>query len=193
MSTAEEVKYYTDKRINRILHQSDPKIRAELAALRRGVGKKPGELPDLWGEFLLDLPESLQAKTSEPSRAEYAIYTAVTLYALHQQGKDPKSSSMNGPVAFGTALKKWCQGDEDAEERMLKKLKALSASSTIEEASAHLRSLVHLLRDKDIPIDYPSLAKDLLVFQSPAYKDKVLLKWARDFYRYSSETATKEE
>ena len=39
---------------------SDPnagRVRAQLATLRRGVGRKPGDMPDLWGLLFADMPE----------------------------------------------------------------------------------------------------------------------------------------
>ena len=56
-----------------------------LAQLRRGAGKKPGELPELWGMIFEKVPDELLGK-NEVSYAEWAIYTALTLYAVHRQG-----------------------------------------------------------------------------------------------------------
>ena len=47
--------------------------KAQLAQLRRGVGKRPGELPELWGIFLRNMPEELMGKEGRPSYAEWAI------------------------------------------------------------------------------------------------------------------------
>lgn len=63
-------------------------MRAQLAMLRRGVGKKPGDLPELWGILFGDLPEEFLSVSGEPTREEWAVYTALTLYALHQQGSE---------------------------------------------------------------------------------------------------------
>ena len=66
--------------------------KARLARLRRGVGKIPGELPELWGEFLNGIPEEFLSKSGEATKGEWAIYLSLTLYALHQQGNN---DSMN--------------------------------------------------------------------------------------------------
>ena len=71
-----------------------PQRRARLAELRRGVGHQPGDLPALWGSFLQELPKELWGRETaagecrEPSEAEWAVYLALTLYALHQQKLD---------------------------------------------------------------------------------------------------------
>ena len=69
--------------------------RAELAELRRGVGRAPGEKPMLWGTILTNLPEEFYGRNGEPSRAEWAIYIALTMFALHQQGHDIKTECMH--------------------------------------------------------------------------------------------------
>ena len=58
-----EIRKYVRAQLNllakddRTLEQSGAK--AQLAQLRRGVGKRPGELPELWGMFLKNMPEEL--------------------------------------------------------------------------------------------------------------------------------------
>ena len=84
--TVKQVELYTKNKLNKLLLQfGDNVLRAALAELRRGVGKKPGDIPQLWGYFLQDMPEEFFGN-KEPSKAEWAIYTALTLFALHQQG-----------------------------------------------------------------------------------------------------------
>ena len=79
-----------------------PQRRARLAELRRGVGHQPGDLPALWGSFLQELPKELWGRETaagecrEPSEAEWAVYLALTLYALHQQGEENGSMNEKG-------------------------------------------------------------------------------------------------
>ena len=49
-SMASAVYQFTAKRIEQLAARPDPAARAALAELRRGVGRKPGELPRLWGD-----------------------------------------------------------------------------------------------------------------------------------------------
>ncbi len=81
-----EVKACVTRQLRRLQVLPEPQRRAELAELRRGVGRQPGDLPALWGALLADMPEQLQGSNG-PSKAEWAVYTALTLFALHQQGK----------------------------------------------------------------------------------------------------------
>ena len=84
----QDVKLYAAQQLHRLQALPDNQRRAELAKLRRGIGHAPGELPELWGSFLLGMPESFQGR-SAPSAAEWAVYLALTLYAMHQQGERP--------------------------------------------------------------------------------------------------------
>ena len=81
-----EVKACVTRQLRRLQVLPEPQRRAELAELRRGVGRQPGDLPALWGALLADMPEQLQGSNG-PSKAEWAVYTALTLFALHQQGE----------------------------------------------------------------------------------------------------------
>ena len=117
----ESVRRVVAGKIRRILEmKNDGQRKAILANLRRGAGRVPGELPELWGEFLGDLPEELYGSKRGPSRAEWAVYTALTLFALHQQGHDPtqERERMNqenvglGAAAAKILMRRWsvCEG-----------------------------------------------------------------------------------
>lgn len=168
--------------------------RATLARLRRGIGKKPGSMPELWEATLKDLPPDLVGQGQEPSYGEWAVHTALTLYALHQQGKDPKLQCMNKDgESLGIALRKLVGDDED-EKRIKRRFDAASTSSSMEEYSHHLRGLIQLLRQNSIPLDYGALTEDFYWLQFPNARDSVRLRWGRDFYRLAKdETDPKNE
>lgn len=77
-----KVKSYVRRRLESWQHEPNPhQIRADLANLRRGIGKAPGDLPELWGLLFRDFPEELMSSTGEPTWAEWAVSGALTLYA----------------------------------------------------------------------------------------------------------------
>ena len=79
---------------------SDPnagRVRAQLATLRRGVGRKPGDMPDLWGLLFADMPEEMMSRMAEPTAAEWAAYTALTLYATHQRDGNQQAEHAHRP------------------------------------------------------------------------------------------------
>ena len=59
----QDVKLYAAQQLHRLQALPDNQRRAELAKLRRGIGHAPGELPELWGCFLLGMPESFQGRS----------------------------------------------------------------------------------------------------------------------------------
>lgn len=198
MNTKSDIKSFVGKKINILLAEADFSAgKAALAGLRRGVGHEPGELPQLFGTILMDLPENLMSQSGVPTRAEWSIYIALTLYAMHQQGFDAKSKSMHTDdnVSMGTALAKMAKASEDAnaEGRMLQKLRAFATSVDMKEAFYHLKHMIQLLCSKGIAVNYVLLSADLYEFQITEKKNHVNLRWGEDFYREMYRKETKEE
>lgn len=60
MSKIDDVRNYTYRQIQFLIRQKETSVgKAMLANLRRGIGKTPGELPELWGAFLNEMPSEL--------------------------------------------------------------------------------------------------------------------------------------
>lgn len=57
----QDVKMYAAQQLHRLQALPDNQRRAELAKLRRGIGHAPGELPELWGSFLLEMRKAFRA------------------------------------------------------------------------------------------------------------------------------------
>ena len=166
-------------------------VRADLANLRRGIGKAPGELPAIWGLLFRDLPEELMSASGEPTRAEWAISGALTLYALHQQGE---SAPMHAPgQTLGAAVGRLVGGDEDRLKAVQRRFNAFATARSMPECMHHLRGLVQLLRSEGIPLDYAALAGDLYEFQVPDLAAKVRLRWGQDFYRTALKKAERKD
>lgn len=165
---------------DKALEQSSCKAR--LAQLRRGVGKEPGEIPELWGMFLMNLPQELMGQNGRPSYAEAAIYTALTLFAFHQQGHGERMHAEGEENRIGRAARRLAHNAEE-EERIRQKLSIAAKSDDMTELSYHLKTIVRLLANSDQKLDYVDLAKDLYWFQFEEYADRVRLKWGQDFYR----------
>lgn len=205
-NTADYVERFTANRIQYILHmKNEGPQKAILANLRRGVGRAPGELPELWGEFLAlvednqeeipgGLPEDWYGSDiTGPSRAEWAVYSALTLFALHQQGHDPGKEPMHQEgIGLGTAAARAGRSDvekpsEDerttAFDRVRRRFNTAATAESVDKLSWHLRGLIRLMKDKAVPLDYGELAKDLYLYQIPAMQNSIRLKWGQDLYR----------
>ena len=190
----QDVKLYAAQQLHRLQALPDNQRRAELAKLRRGIGHAPGELPELWGSFLLGMPESFQGR-SAPSAAEWAVYLALTLYAMHQQGND---RLMNCPGnTLGRAVRQLAErnsaGQDWTEASVLRRFNALATADSMPEVSHHLRGMIQLLRREGIPLDYPQLAEDLYQYQFVDGAPNVRLRWGRDLYASPTEKTKENE
>ncbi len=172
-------------RIRRL--QTEPNegaVRAELAQLRRGIGMVPGEVPELWAVLFDGLPEELMSRNGKPTAAEWAISIALTLYALHQQGKNPAQESMHRQdCPLGASVHRLAGNDEDKLKAVRRRFNAMATAQDIEECAHYLRGLVQLLKAEDIPLDYVKLTEDLFWFQFDEGRQRVRLTWAQDFYK----------
>ena len=155
--------------------------KAMFANLRRGAGKTPGELPELWGIFLNGIPDEMLSRNGEPTKAEWAIYIALTMFALHQQGNS-ESVHKDG-LSFGRAAAMLMNEQTDDErERVLRRFGPAVTANDMYELSHHMRCLIELMRSKGIKLDYVMLARDIYDYQFSAGKKKVQLRWGQDFY-----------
>jgi CRISPR system Cascade subunit CasB len=162
--------------------------KADLARLRRGIGKLPGSQPELWQIIFEDMPKSLHSSDDRPSFGEWAVHTALTLYALHQQGEDPATHCVSrAGISLGRAVRKLVDPGRDNETAVKRRFNAAATAGDLIELSQHLRGLVQLLRADDIDLDYPALSKDLFWFQVADRRDSVRLGWGQDFYHMTKE------
>ena len=61
-----KIRRFVSSKLDWLHKMPENAYRAELANLRRGAGKKPGDLPELWGTILKDMPEEFQGKEMKP-------------------------------------------------------------------------------------------------------------------------------
>lgn len=170
----------------------EPAVRAELAKLRKGLGKKPGELPELWESLFLDMPQQLEGRGQEASSAEWAIYTVLTLYAMHQQGRSVKDDNMNRRgQSLGSAVAMLALHERSSEEAIQRRYNAMATAANINELVWHLKGIIQLLRQRGLPIDYVELAGELYQYQDLRRRTSVRLNWGRDFYRKINEMKQK--
>ena len=150
-----------------------------LANMRRGVGKAPGELPELWGLIFDRMPEELLGNQGH-SDAEWAVYSALTLYALHQQGSE--ESVQAADISVGSAAACLVKSEDDT-DRILKRLNLVATAVSQADVAYHLRGLIQLLKGESAKLDYARLAKELYLFRYPESANDIKLSWGRDFYR----------
>ena len=99
----------------------------------------------MWPILFENLPEEFLSSYQQPSYEELAIYTALQLYALHQQGVstsvmlDDSKPYENIGFALGKLRK------EDNTTSIDRRFNTMITSSTFEELTYHLRHLISLL------------------------------------------------
>lgn len=196
-SQADAVYAETVKRLHRLLSTDPGTERATLAELRHSVGSNPGDNPGLWGMIFDGLPESMLGKQGRPSKEEWAIYSALTLYAVHQQGNDTQKKNMNTKgVSLGKAacdLVYSSNNPEEERDRVSRRFNQIALADDIEALTYYLRTFIPILRGKDIGLDYPMLARDIYLCQSDGGRNAVSLKWGQDFYSLNREEEEKNE
>ena len=70
--TTGQIAGFTARKLAQLQSQSrNSSFRSTLAHLRRGVGRAPGDVPELWGSFLDEMPQDWMGNR-EPRRAEWA-------------------------------------------------------------------------------------------------------------------------
>lgn len=187
----DEIKRLVRMKVYSILEapKDDPETALELAWLRRGAGRMPEDVPDLWKTVSEGLPEGFpRGSKGSASPEEWAYFTAVALFALHQEGHDRKDQSMyKGGTSFGTAAcilstdKKSGERDPLARERF-NRLADLAVSPCTRDLSRALKNYVLLLKDQSVPVDYGMLAEDIYCSRSLETTRDVLFRWGWDFY-----------
>ncbi|MBQ1052188.1 type I-E CRISPR-associated protein Cse2/CasB [Micromonospora sp. C51] len=159
-----------------------PEAVSALARLRRGIGRTPGF--DFTLERYVQVPEHLlghrPADDTEPTDAEQAAHDAVTLYALHQQSRRERMHADGRGLGHAMAdLVRRSAGPDGVRRRFA----ALGTASTYPESIYHLRSLITMLREHQIPLDYGLLADDLQTLRQPERRPKIQAIWGREFFR----------
>jgi len=138
--------------------------RAALAALRRGLGKQPGEAAEMFPYL---------ARWSMNPWEEDTYYLTASLFALHPASWSGDQSNHN----FGASLAWLNRNSEGAgvERRLVAMLNA--DRDTLPD---HLRHAVALLKGKEISVDWACLIEDLNGWEHESRY--VQRRWARSFW-----------
>ena len=163
--------------------RNEARARGELAALRKGVSRSPGELPEIWELTRVEVPDGAG---DAPTWEEIAVHTAMTLYAVHQQSRTEHMFSPG--VGLGSAARRLIGSPDEENPSARARFNALVTSTTVAELRHPLRGFVSLLRARGIALDHAMLADDVLRFQQPGGAKKVRLAWARQYYSLPAET-----
>ena len=190
-STATRVRNEVKHKIQELASGQESVTREKLAILRHGNTKQPGDDPKTWGMLFNEMPEEMMGKFGNPSKEEWAIYTAMTLYALHQQGNDLLSQSVYAENAsLGDAARELYEtykrdgaSDDNARNQVDRYFHKVALAPDMSSMAYYLRRFISILKAKGIGLDYAILAKDLYVYQMTGKASSIRLQWGQDYYK----------
>lgn len=147
--------------------------RAALAALRRGLGRMPGEAPEMFPYLAKWVPES----ASRPTWTEQVYYLVASLFAFHPVALGHIASKPQvrnlGASLFRLNAER---GGRGVERRFIALL-----NSHRDDVASHLRQIIALLRSgNEIGVDWEQLLRDLIDWDHPTRR--VQRAWASTFW-----------
>lgn len=147
--------------------------RGALAALRRGLGKPPGEAPEMFS-----FVESAFDRADSPGGAPGEAYVVASLFALHPKHHREATGWHSG---LGRSFRTLRRLDGDEDQGVVRRFTALLDASD-EALPEHLRHLVALLKSRrpEATIDYLQLFYDLRDWDRLDHR--VQKRWAAEFW-----------
>lgn len=149
--------------------------RAALAALRRGLGKKPGEAAEMFPILLPILPQGELSR-----RDERIVFLVASLFALYPDAPHwPETARQRWQRNLGASLRRLAeQTDSEGPERRTVAL----LNSDVADLSHHLRGIITLLKSakSPVPVDWARLIWDLQDWLNA--ERRVQKDWASGFW-----------
>ena len=193
MANRGKVDKVTAKIIHRLENQRESGVaKATLAELRRSTGRSFAGAEAVWPMLLEQIPEELLSENGVPTPTENAIFVALQLYALCQQGSrrisglpaEEKPSEANEKIyraTIGESLRAVRRADN--EKGLDRRFNAMLTAQSFDELAYHLRQLIKLVKAAGVTaMDFPQLAEDLFWIQRDDAQ-QVKLRWATGYYR----------
>lgn len=177
------------RRLEHGLESRDPYAVRAVAVLRRATGRDPEECPEALG-IICDAVDADHQGDGWVTDTERAVFTAVTLWALHSQsvGRSMYLSSTKDTRAhtIGQAVRllAYQDGSSLSDHPISRRWQYLIAADTTDLFAARARSIITQLRRAGIGFDYADLAGALVHWDTyPEHRRKALLRWSRDIHK----------
>ncbi|MSQ44455.1 MAG: type I-E CRISPR-associated protein Cse2/CasB [Chloroflexi bacterium] len=158
--------------INSLTHLVDRGDRASLAALRRGLGKAPGDVASMHPLVVPYLPDD-----AHHPRNDEAWYLVGSLFGLHPSPLRGERRGLN----FGATLRQLRDARGDAGGPGIDRRMVAILNAHRDDVGTHLRQAIGLLRGGDWPVDWAQLLRDILAWDHP--ERPAQRGWARAYYR----------
>lgn len=153
---------------------------AAFSAVRRGAGRTPGSVPEMW-EYHLHLDGDERDKSTN------AEHHALVLFGFHQQSQSIKVHRKGSRLGAAVFELRERFSAEAVDTRFFRAVTAVD----LDELGNHLRGLVTQLRSLPVTptIDYTQLVVDLARWQDPAQVDRIRRKWGAEYHRARGESS----
>ncbi|MFE0422318.1 type I-E CRISPR-associated protein Cse2/CasB [Streptomyces sp. NPDC058953] len=149
----------------------------DLAALRAGLGRPAGTVPELWPFYT----SPVDGRVTPELEAEHA---ALALYGLHQQSQ---SRPMHKPgIPMGTALRALHRTERFGKEAVDRRVAAAVQTTSVSALVYRLRGLVTQLRSVEQPVDYDQLLLDIQRWTTPGARQQVRRRWGLAYHAWGA-------
>lgn len=153
----------------------DPQARATLAKLRRGLGKTPGDTPEMY-PFVQPLIWGI-GKDDEDR-----FYLVAALFASHQISWSASDETSSYYRNMGESLRRFTGAKREAAKSTERRFAALLQCDR-NTLPNHLHHAVALLKTAELPIDWGQLLWDIARWEEDETKGKKLTPIQRDWER----------
>ena len=203
---------YANYRIGKLQYaytvQASSVARAHLALLRRGIDDGRVRWMNVGFDLYEDWPQDTlgnPALDNDPNivTETRAIAAALQMYALHQQSKSQgmawmpdhkqQARSERFRYSFGHACR-MIDADQDGSKAtpVLRRLQIMEDAPDFDGIRHQLYSLIRMMRNQDVKLDYQAFAQDLYLLQLPGRRASVFHRWARQYYAVHKAAEAKE-
>lgn len=142
--------------------------RAGLATLRKGLGKEPGTVTEMYKYVYSRIPGQTNLFN------EKIYFLTASLFALWHQGKQKLEKDFEGD--FGKTFR---QISKNSESESIKERFTAIINSHFDDLPNHLRHAVSLAKSKDVAINWSFLLEDLKWWNND--DKRVQRKWMKSF------------
>ena len=156
-----------------------------LAALRRGVGREPGSVPEMWPYYTRLGSEGYLKYDLDADPGLVAEHHALALFGLHQQGEPRRLVHCPG-IPLGKAVATLAASDRFSAKAVERRFSMAATATDIQEVSHHLRGLIGMFKtvSPTIGFDYTRLFHHFIKWQDPSQRGEARRAWGAAFYWY---------
>ncbi|OQB75035.1 MAG: CRISPR-associated protein Cse2 (CRISPR_cse2) [bacterium ADurb.Bin132] len=142
--------------------------RAGLATLRKGLGKEPGTVTEMYKYVYSRIPGQTNLFD------EKIYFLTASLFALWYQGKQDLVKDFEGDLG-----KTFNQINKNSKSESIEKRFTAIINSHFDDLPNHLRHAVSLAKSKDVPVNWSFLLEDLKWWNND--DKRVQKKWMKSF------------